>query len=294
MDKKIDKKIDKKMDKKIDKKTFRDYKITDTQNDKEKNKLKKIHETYKLQRENINYDFNSYLIDKYCKFNCKTHFWTLFAGLDGLIDLSDPDTSLPNSLHALQTAEAIRKCGSYPDWFVLCGLIHDMGKIIYLSGNDEDGTSKTTQWAIVGDTFITGTSIPESIVLPEYNSLNKDHKNKINKYNKGCGLDKCSVSFGHDEYMYRLLKANNHKMPIEAEYIIRYHSLYTWHSGTEYDYLLTDDDILMKNVVQEFNQYDLYTKDDAPERNIKWSFQLREYYTSLVKKYISPDLMIKY
>ena len=280
----------------MDKKSYRDYKINTDLDDKNTKssdqKLKKIHETYKLQRSNIDYDFNSYLIDKYCKFNCKTHFWTLFAGLDVLVDLSDPDTSIPNSLHALQTAEAIRKCGSYPDWFILCGLIHDMGKIIYLSGCDEDGTSKNTQWAIVGDTFITGAPIPDSIVLPEYNILNNDHKNKINLYKSGCGLDKCFVSFGHDEYMYRLLKANSHKMPIEAEYIIRYHSLYAWHSGSDYDYLLTDDDMLMKNIVQEFNKFDLYTKNDND--NIKWSYQLREYYTSLIKKYISNDLMIKY
>jgi len=271
---------------------YRNYIITPNLDEKNKEKLRKIHETYKLQRSNINYDFNLYLIDKYCKFNCKTSFWTLFAGMDGIVDLSDPDTSLPNSLHALQTAEAIRKDGTYPDWFVLCGLIHDFGKILYLSGLDEDGTSKNTQWSIVGDTFITGCELPNSIILPEYNVLNKDHLNKINLYKPKCGLDKCSVSFGHDEYMYRLLKANSHKMPIEAEYIIRYHSLYAWHSGTDYDYLQTEDDELMRNIVLEFNKFDLYTKDDSNQ--IKWTFQLREYYTGLVKKYISPDLMIKY
>lgn len=103
-------------------------------------------------------------------------------------------------------------------------------------------------------------------------------------------------------------------MPIEAEYIIRYHSLYLYHSSESYDYLLDDDDILMKHVVKDFNQYDLYTKNDAnlnssledflPQKNsytvcsdnlsIKWTFELREYYTNLVKKYISKDLMIYY
>ena len=65
----------------------------------------------------------------------------------------------------------------------LCGLIHDMGKILYLSGNDEDGTSKTSQWSIVGDTFITGCDIPDDIILSEYNKYNKDNK-KINMYKK--------------------------------------------------------------------------------------------------------------
>ena len=166
-----------------------------------------------------------------------------------------------------------------------------MGKILYLGGNDEDGTSKTTQWAIVGDTFITGCDIPDDIVLPEYNEFNKDNK-KINMYKNNCGLKNCEVSFGHDEYMYFLLKKNNHSMPMEAEYIIRYHSLYLYHSSESYDYLLNEDDNLMKTIVNDFNQFDLYTKND--NLPIKWTYELREYYTNLVKKYISKDLMIYY
>jgi inositol oxygenase len=69
-----------------------------------------------------------------------------------------------------------------------------------------------------------------------------------------------SVSFGHDEYMYRLLVANKHKMPKEAEYIVRYHSLYAWHSGNEYDYLEDEEDKNMKKIVREFNKFDLYSK----------------------------------
>ena len=270
---------------------YRNYKIFDEMNEKEKIKLEIIHKTYKTQREKINYEFNIFLKEKYLKFNTKTNFWTLFAALDNITDLSDPDTSLPNSIHALQTAEAIRKTNLYPEWMSLCGLIHDMGKILYLGGNDEDGTSKTTQWAIVGDTFITGCDIPDDIVLPEYNEFNKDNK-KINMYKNNCGLKNCEVSFGHDEYMYFLLKKNNHSMPMEAEYIIRYHSLYLYHSSESYDYLLNEDDNLMKTIVNDFNQFDLYTKND--NLPIKWTYELREYYTNLVKKYISKDLMIYY
>ena len=272
-------------------KNYRNYIISDDMDEKTKDKINIIRNTYKLQRTNINYNFNNYLKDKYLKFNIKTNFWTLFAGLDNITDLSDPDTSLPNSIHALQTAEAIRRTGLYPDWMCLCGLIHDIGKILYLNGYDEDGTSKTTQWSIVGDTFITGCDIPNDIVLSEFNEYNKDH-NKINKYKPNCGLNNCNISFGHDEYMYHLLKKNNHKMPLEAEYIIRYHSLYLYHSSESYDYLLDDDDIIMKNVVKDFNQYDLYSKND--NLPIKWTYELRNYYTELVKKYISKDLIIYY
>ena len=34
----------------------------------------------------------------------------------------------------------------------LVGLIHDCGKMVFLRGCDEDGTSVAQQWSIVGDT----------------------------------------------------------------------------------------------------------------------------------------------
>ena len=279
--------------KKVD--TFRKYDIYNNMDQKTKDKMIIIHNTYKMQRTNINYFFNSYLINKYCNFNSLTNFWSLFYSLDGIVDLSDPDTSLPNSLHALQTAEAIRKAGK-PDWYILCGLIHDMGKILYLSGKDEDGTSKTTQWAVVGDTFITGSIIPSNIVLSCYNNMNIDHNNNI-IIPSNIGLSNCSVSFGHDEYMYRILKKcttllQTSIIPQEALYIIRYHSLYAWHSSSSYDYLMDDTDRKMKSIVKEFSSFDLYTKDDM--NIIKWNYELKDFYTKLVKKYISKDMMIVY
>jgi len=263
---------------------FRDY-----SSNTEKNRI--IYETYKQQRSNINFLFNEYLIDKYCTFNLKADFWDLFGKLNVITDLSDPDTSKPNILHALQTAEAIRKKG-LPDWFQLTGLIHDFGKILYLKGEDKDGTSLNTQWALVGDTFITGYALPDSMVYPTLNVLNMDHKNGINLYIQNCGLDECSISFGHDEYMYRLLKANKSTLPEEAMYMIKYHSLYTWHRENEYTELESDKDKKYKKYVQEFNQFDLYTKDD--EFNIELTDELKIYYTELVKKYIAKDLIIHY
>jgi len=277
------------VDNQIDNK-YRNYNIDyDTMTESEIKKREVIRDLYKKQRLNCNYIFNQNLIKKYCSYNSLINFWSLFSTLDGIVDLSDPDTAMPNSLHALQTAEAIRK-DNKPDWFVLCGLIHDLGKCIYLSGKDDDGTSKSTQWAIVGDTFITGCTIPDDIILSEYNILNSDHQNNISLYKNNCGLSNCSVSFGHDEYMYRLLIANNHSLPDEALYIIRYHSLYCWHSSTSYDYLTDTKDYNMKSIVQEFNKYDLYTKDD--KNIIRWTSELKEYYTKLIKKYIAKDLMI--
>ena len=273
---------------------YRNYTIDETHCDEKKQKLEIIHNTYKQQRLHIDYKFNEYLINKYCQFQNKSAFWALFSLLDRITDLSDPDTSLPNSIHALQTAEAIRTSNSttYPEWMPLVGLIHDMGKILYMNGCDADGTSKGTQWAMVGDTFITGCPIPNNIVLPQYNKYNNDHNDGINIYMPDCGLKNTSVSFGHDEYMYRLLVANKHKMPNEAEYIVRYHSLYAWHSGNEYDYLEDEDDKKMKKIVREFNKFDLYTKND--NLPIKWNSNLLDYYSNLVRKYISEDMLIKW
>ena len=75
--------------------------------------------------------------------------------LDEFIDDSDPDTELGQSEHLLQTAESIRRAG-LPDWFVLTGLVHDLGKV--LCSFDEP------QWAVVGDTFPVGCAFSEKIV----------------------------------------------------------------------------------------------------------------------------------
>ena len=47
--------------------------------------------------------------------------------LDTFIDSSDPDLNIPNSIHAFQTAERIRK--KFPDnkEYQITGLIHDIG-----------------------------------------------------------------------------------------------------------------------------------------------------------------------
>src|SRR5687767_14181856 len=75
--------------------------------------------------------------------------WEALELLDTLVDESDPDTSLTQIEHALQTAEAIRAAG-HPRWFVVTGLIHDLGKVLCLSGEP--------QWAVVGDTFPVGSA----------------------------------------------------------------------------------------------------------------------------------------
>ena len=87
---------------------------------------------------------------------------------------------------------------------------------MYLKGNDEDGTGLNEQWGIAGDTFVVGCKIPNECVYPDFNNLNQDMNNyrynqKYGIYQPNCGLDRCYISWGHDEYLYRVLKHNKDK-----------------------------------------------------------------------------------
>src|SRR5271163_4520374 len=139
--------------------------------------------------------------------------------LDTLVDDSDPDISLSQREHLLQTAETIRAAG-HEDWFVLTGLIHDLGKVLCLFGEP--------QWAVVGDTFPVGCAFSDKVVFPEYFADNPDsqvpaYQTPCGIYSAGCGLDQVHLSWGHDEYLYQVVKDY---LPEPALYAIRYHSFY--------------------------------------------------------------------
>lgn len=255
---------------------------------------KELKQLYLNQRKNQNLKYSKFMIDNFCCFNNKSSFWEIFDNIQ-IKDVSDPDISLPNYYHLYQTAEGIRKDG-LPEWMQLVGLIHDMGKILYkkkCSDNDKKkyGISEDTQWGLVGDTFILGHRIPHTIIFPEYNELNEDHRKYINSkygsYQPNCGLNNIICSFGHDEYLYRLLKFNKIELPEEAYYMIRFHSLYLWHNENEYGHLENDKDKKMKSWVQKFNKYDLYTKNDNKKLDLE---SLRAYYDVIIKKYFKGEI----
>ena len=115
----------------------------------------KIEKLYLHARLLQNVDFvETYEYDEFNrrpKFNIS--FRKMLEHLDKFVDLSDPDMSLPNSHHIFQIAEKARN-DNKPDWFIMTCILHDLGKIMYIYGNKENGTTLDTQWAIVGDTFI--------------------------------------------------------------------------------------------------------------------------------------------
>ena len=89
-----------------------------------------------------------------------------------------------------------------------------------------------------------------------------------------------------DEFLYRVLtnSRNKHTLPEQGLWMIRYHSLYPWHNEGEYTLLENNKDKEMKEWVQLFNKYDLYTKNNE-KLDIH---RLKNYYDRIVKKYL-PD-----
>jgi inositol oxygenase len=237
-----------------------------------------VREFYRLNHTHQTVDFVRQKKQQYlAKQRGLMSIWEALDYLNTLVDESDPDTDLSQIEHNLQTAEAIRRDG-HPRWFVLAGFIHDLGKLLCLYGEP--------QWAVVGDTFPVGCAYSDKIVFPEFFRDNPDsqtprYQTRLGIYSEGCGLDHVDLSWGHDEYLYHVVKDH---LPEPALYMIRYHSFYPWHREGAYDYLMNDHDREMFQWVRKFNPYDLYSKSsERPKLD-----ELRPYYADLISEYF-PD-----
>ena len=210
---------------------------------------------------------------------CRMGIWEAMEYLNTLVDDSDPDTQLTQIEHLMQTAEAIRADG-HPRWFILTGLIHDLGKILCLWGEP--------QWAVVGDTFPVGCRYSEKIVFHEFFRENPDwnvpeYQSRCGIYEPGCGLDKVHLSWGHDEYLYHVVKDH---LPDEGLAMIRYHSFYPAHREGEYQHLMNDHDRAMMDWVRKFNPYDLYSKGHEPP-DVE---TLKPYYQELIAEFFPASI----
>jgi len=248
--------------------------------------MKRVYHTYTEMHTQQTVDFVMQMRQKWMKFDHGA--WTVMEALrflNQLVDESDPDVDIPNIMHAFQTAERIREKHPDEDWFHLTGLIHDLGKVMALCGEP--------QWAVVGDTWPVGCAPAKSIVFRDSTFVqNPDiHDSRYNTqngiYSANCGLDKLLMSWGHDEYLYQVLRAHTGcTLPDEAMYMIRFHSFYPWHTGGDYWYLADEKDRDMYYWVREFNKFDLYSKsDDMPDLE-----ELTPYYQGLIDKYV-PGLV---
>jgi inositol oxygenase len=271
---------------------FRNYKDSDRQ--------AVVDNHYRLMRTHQSVEFVDRMMEKYSfdKPRATMSIREAFRILETYVDSSDPDVSLPNLVHMLQTAEGIRKAG-FPDWMQLVGLIHDMGKIMFLWGTEADGqvgTGDGAQWALGGDTWVVGCKIPDTTVFPHYNELNADetdprYNTEYGIYEPNCGFDNLKLAYGHDEYLYRMVIANGTTIPVEGLAMIRYHSCYPWHTGGSYRHLMNEQDYESMKWILEFNKFDLYTKDQAGLTQTV--DELWPYYQGLIDKYF-PNSELKW
>ena len=244
----------------------------------EANARPSVREFYRLNHHHQTYDFvQSKRKDFLSLSRRQMGIWEAMEYLNTLVDDSDPDTDLSQLEHLLQTAEQIRKDG-HPRWFILTGMIHDLGKILCLWGEP--------QWAVVGDTFPVGCAWQKSIVFHEFFGDNPDrnvpeYQPSTGVYSEGCGLDNVTMSWGHDEYLYNVVKDY---LPTEALYMIRYHSFYPAHREGDYQHLMSERDKAMFDWVRKFNPYDLYTKSHEKPDVAK----LRPFYEDLIHEFF-PD-----
>jgi inositol oxygenase len=250
---------------------FRDY---------ENNSSATVKEFYRLNHTHQTLNFVRAQKQKYAALD-KLHMgiWDAIEALDNIIDESDPDLSLPQSVHAFQTAEKLRKDG-HPRWLILTGLIHDLGKVLLLFNEP--------QWAVVGDTFPVGCAYSDKIIFGAYFYDNPDINNselqtQYGIYSPHCGLDNIHMSWGHDEYLYSVVK---NYLPRQALYIIRYHSFYAAHKEDAYDYLMNDYDRSMVPWLKLFSSYDLYSKSSEPV-NIE---DVMPYYKELVTEFFPEKI----
>ena len=239
-----------------------------------------VREFYRLNHRYQTFEFGQQKRQQYLSL-AKTQMgvWQAMEYLNTLVDDSDPDIDLPQIEHLLQTAEAIRS-DNQPRWFILTGLIHDLGKILCLWGEP--------QWAVVGDTFPVGCKFSDRIVFHEAfldnpDSTNERYQSDLGIYSAHCGLDQVNLSWGHDEYLYHVVKSY---LPEPALNMIRYHSCYPVHREGAYRFLMNEHDHEMMKWVNAFNQYDLYTKRD--ERMDVAG--LRPFYQQLIDEYFPASL----
>ena len=194
--------------------------------------------------------------------------------LGEICDESDPDFDGANRRHAFETAEALRRQNPDDEAMHIVGLLHDLGKIMIYFGEE--------QHFVVGDIYPVG--CPVSAVVP-FAPKTDDSGSSI--YVNGCGLENLIMTWGHDEYMYQVLRASGCSLPQVYLDIIRYHSFYAWHTDGAYcEYESNYDKEVLLPALKKFNACDLYSKNDEHRLNEQECASLwTTYYEPLLARY---------
>ena len=239
-----------------------------------------VREFYRL---NHRYQSLDFVRAKERQYLAKDHremgIWEAMEFLNTLVDDSDPDTDLTQIEHLMQTAEAIRADG-HPRWFILTGLIHDLGKILCLFGEP--------QWAVVGDTFPVGCRYSEKIVFPEFFGTIPTGTFPRTRPNAGstsrvAGWTASTCPGGTTSTS---ITSSRITCPRSGLAMIRYHSFYAAHREGAYTTLMNEDDRRRMEWVRAFNPYDLYSKGHEPPD----VDALRPYYEDLIAEFFPAKL----
>jgi len=117
--------------------------------------------------------------------------WSLIEKLAQCVDPADTGLyCVSQQVHVLQILEAMERDGVATRELVLAALLHDIGKILLLTGE-----------------------APEHVI-----GLNEP----IGEYEPGVGLDNCVLQWNHDEFAYSRLRDH---LPDGVAWLIRYHSI---------------------------------------------------------------------
>ena len=199
----------------------------------------------------------------------KKNFWKIMKKLNTIIDESDPDTDLPQIIHAYQTGESIKNIyldensqlkknlliknlfnkdewNNLPIKYKLeyntylheyYNNINDWKWFPLLGFIHDSGKimlleefGKLPQWAVVGDTFPLNCKLSSNYVYYDKQYHKNNSSLMENKNKNKCGFNNLNFSWSHDEYIASFLERNKNNMPEEAIYIVRYHSFYSWHT----------------------------------------------------------------
>jgi len=234
------------------------------------------------------------------KHNYKYSLREMFELGKTLVDTSDPDAQFPQSIHWMQTALRAKEAGE-GSATITAAFMHDMGKVAL---HYFHGVTGPFNW---GDTFIVGCkhdvdAIETIDAAPGAFELNPDNANrhyntKYGKYETLCGLDKLTVSFGHDEAIYQWTIRNMWKfkrdLPKAELDFFRWHSCYPIHTGTPkkgvgYNHLLAPGDLERMEALKARSKYDLYSKEIVQDPEGELYSRSHEIFEH-VDHFIDPD-----
>ena len=120
-----------------------------------------------------------------------TRVWDLVVQQARCVDPSDPGLFLASQeVHVLQMLDGMARDGVTDPDLVVTAIIHDLGKLLLLTGED-----------------------PANVV---------GTNGAIGEYDDGCGLDACVFHWNHDELAYTRFKDH---VPDHVAWLLRYHSI---------------------------------------------------------------------